>query len=378
MLLLAGGGLANGLIAYRLAQTRPDVRFKLVEGGASLGGRHTWSFFGSDLGACGAWIEPFVSRSWSQYEVRFPKRRRTLANGYNSITSEHFHGVLSASLGDRVLTSTPIASLDATGVTLADGSRLSATAVIDGRGPRAMRNLAIGYQKFFGQTVRLGADHALAGPVIMDATVDQKDGYRFVYVLPWDARTLLIEDTRYTDGDELDLADMRQGIADYATAQGWIIEEILEEEQGVLPVALDGDIEAHWVEANGQAMAGLRAALFHPTTGYSLSDAIGLANAICDLPVIDAASVERLVRERSIRLWRERAFFRLVNRMLFRAGRPGQRYRVLERFYGLSAPLIKRFYAARLTRFDKLRILTGKPPVPFGAALKCIGEQGHA
>ncbi len=94
--------------------------------------------------------------------------------------------------------------------------------------------------------------------------------------------------------------------------------------------------------------------------------------------MIDAASVERLVRERSIRLWRERAFFRLVNRMLFRAGRPGQRYRVLERFYGLSAPLIKRFYAARLTRFDKLRILTGKPPVPFGAALRCIGEQGHA
>jgi lycopene beta-cyclase len=145
-----------------------------------------------------------------------------------------------------------------------------------------------------------------------------------------------------------------------------------------LPVALDGDIEAHWIEAHGQAMAGLRAALFHPTTGYSLSDAIGLANAICELPVIDAASLERLVRERSIRLWRERAFFRLVNRMLFRAGRPGQRYKVLERFYGLSEPLIKRFYAARLTRLDKLRILTGKPPVPFGAALKCIEEQGHA
>jgi lycopene beta-cyclase len=378
MLLLAGGGLANGLIAYRLSQTRPDVAFKLVEGGASLGGRHTWSFFGSDLGPRGAWIAPFVTRSWSQYEVRFPRRRRTLDNGYNSITSEHFHSVLSASLGDRILTSSSIARLDATGATLADGRRLSAAAVIDGRGPRAMRNLAIGYQKFFGQTVRLGADHDLAGPVIMDATVDQKDGYRFVYVLPWDARTLLIEDTRYTDGDELDLEDMRQGIADYAKAQGWKIEAVVEEEQGVLPVALDGDIEAHWVEAQGQAMAGLRAALFHPTTGYSLADAIGLANAICDLPVIDAASLERLVRERSIRLWRERGFFRLVNRMLFRAGRPGQRYKVLERFYGLSEPLIKRFYAARLTRFDKLRILTGKPPVPFGAALKCIGEQGHA
>jgi lycopene beta-cyclase len=283
-----------------------------------------------------------------------------------------------ASLGDRVLTSTPISALENDGAILADGGQLSAEAVIDGRGPRAMPNLVIGYQKFFGQMVRLATDHGLAGPVLMDATVDQKNGYRFIYVLPWDARTLLIEDTRYTDGDELDLDDMRRGIREYAEAQGWTTVEISGEEQGVLPIALDGDIEGHWAHAAGQTLAGLRAVLFHPTTGYSLPDAVGLANAICELPVIDAVSLERLVRERSIRLWRERAFFRLVNRMLFRAGRPGQRYRVLERFYGLPEPLIRRFYAARLTRFDKLRILTGKPPVPFGAALKCIGEQGHA
>ena len=109
-----------------------------------------------------------------------------------------------------------------------------------------------------------------------------------------------------------------------------------------------------------------------------MPDAVGLANAICALPVIDAASVERLVRERSIRLWRERAFFRLLNRMLFRAAKPGERYKVLERFYGLSAPLIARFYAANLTPLDKLRILSGKPPVPVGAALRCVREAGHA
>jgi lycopene beta-cyclase len=377
-LLLAGGGLANGLIAYRLAQTRPEVRFKLVEGGARLGGRHTWSFFGSDLGSDGAWIAPFLTCSWSQYEVRFPRRQRKIINSYKSITSDRFHDVLMDRLGDRVLTCTPISALEDDGAIFVDGSRLSAEAVIDGRGPGAMPELVIGYQKFFGQKVRLASDHGLKGPVIMDATVDQKNGYRFIYVLPWSERTLLIEDTRYTDGDELDLEDMRRGIGEYAEAQGWTTLEVLDEEQGILPIALDGDIEGHWAHAAGRTLAGLRAVLFHPTTGYSLPDAVGLANAICELPVIDAVALERLVRERSIRLWRERAFFRLVNRMLFRAGRPGQRYRVLERFYGLPEPLIKRFYAASLTRLDKLRILTGKPPVPFGAALKCIGEQGHA
>jgi lycopene beta-cyclase len=377
-LLLAGGGLANGLIAYRLAQTRPEVRFKLVEGGPELGGRHTWSFFGSDLGPDGAWIAPFLAHSWSQYEVRFPRRQRNIVNDYRSITSEKFHRVLMETLGDRVLTSAPISALDKDGAILGDGCRLRAEAVIDGRGPRAMPDLVIGFQKFFGQMVRLATDHGLPGPILMDATVDQKNGYRFIYVLPWDSRTLLIEDTSYTDEGDLDIDDMRREIGDYAKAQGWGAVEVLSEEQGVLPIALDGDIEGHWAHAAGQTMAGLRAVLFHPTTGYSLPDAVGLANAICALPVIDAVSLERLVRERSIRLWRERAFFRLVNRMLFRAGRPGLRYRVLERFYGLPEPLIRRFYAARLTRLDKLRILTGKPPVPFGAALKCIGEQGHA
>ena len=377
-LLLAGGGLANGLIAYRLAQTRPEVSFRLVEAGARLGGRHTWSFFSADLGPDSNWISPFVTRAWDRYDVRFPNRRRQVACGYRSISSEQFHDVLAPALGDRVLTAAPIAALDARGLTLQDGRRLAGAMTLDGRGPGPMPQLALGYQKFVGQTMRLSADHGLHAPIIMDATVDQKDGYRFLYVLPWDARTLLIEDTRYTDGDALDLDDMRRGIADYAKAQGWAIDVVLAEERGVLPVALDGDIEAHWRGAGGVALTGLRAALFHPTTGYSLPDAVGLANALCALPVIDAASVERLVRERSIRLWRRRAFFRLLNRMLFRAAEPGQRYKVLERFYGLPEPLIARFYAANLTALDKVRILSGKPPVPVGAALRCVREQGRA
>jgi lycopene beta-cyclase len=377
-LLLAGGGLANGLIAYRLAQLRPEISVQLVEGGDSLGGRHTWSFFDTDIGSADHWISVFVAKSWGAYEVRFPKRRRRIANGYRSISSKRFHEVLTAALGDRIVLNAQIKTLGPDCVSLADGRRLTTDLVIDGRGPTAAPDLTLGYQKFVGQMVRLTADHGLEVPIIMDATVDQVGGYRFIYVLPWDARTLLIEDTRYTDGSDLDRDDLRRGIGDYACRQGWTIEAVLEEEEGVLPVALGGNIEAHWRRAEGGTLSGLRAALFHPTTGYSLPDAAALADAICGLEIIDAASVERLIRERSIRLWRDRAFFRLLNRMLFRAARPGERYRVLERFYGLSEALIARFYAARLTGLDKLRILSGKPPVPISAALRCIGEKGHA
>ena len=47
---------------------------------------------------------------------------------------------------------------------------------------------------------------------------------------------------------------------------------------------------------------------------------------------------------------------------------------MLQRFYRLPQPLIERFYAGEATRMDKLRILTGKPPVPMGPAIACISE----
>jgi lycopene beta-cyclase len=58
--------------------------------------------------------------------------------------------------------------------------------------------------------------------------------------------------------------------------------------------------------------------------------------------------------------------------MLFHAAEPRLRYRVLEHFYRLPEAVIARFYAARLTRLDKLRILSGRPPVAIGRAIAAM------
>ena len=165
-----------------------------------------------------------------------------------------------------------------------------------------------------------------------------------------------------------------EGCEPMRKARGWRITSVVREERGVLPVALDGDIVAHWADAGGVAQSGLRAALFHPTTGYSLPDAVRLAETIAALPSFTAETVERAGRTLSIDAWRRRGFYRRLDRMLFRAARPEMRYKVLERFYRLPAPLIGRFYAGRTTAADSLRILSGKPPVPVGKALACWSE----
>ena len=49
-----------------------------------------------------------------------------------------------------------------------------------------------------------------------------------------------------------------------------------------------------------------------------------------------------------------------------------ERYRVLEHFYRLDPDLIARFYAGRSTLADRMKILSGRPPVPVGKALKAM------
>jgi len=373
---LVGGGLANGLIALRLKSLRPSLRVVLLEQGPTVGGEHTWCHFATDVDAAVAgWLRPLIVHRWSGYEVRFPDLRRQLATDYLAITSQRLHQVVSVALGADAWLNATVTDVNPHQVTLADGRVLAAGAVIDGRGPRKSRSLALGYQKFVGQGVRLTAPHGLTRPIIMDATVSQEDGYRFVYVLPLDPMRLLIEDTRYSDGPALDRTGLRRAIGAYAKAQGWTIAEVEREEDGILPIALGGDIDAYWREARAQvAEVGLRAALFQPTTGYSLPDAARLAELIAALPRLTSATVRDCVETQSKTTWRRRRFLRLLNRMLFRACAPDQRYKVLERFYRLRPGLIQRFYAARLTRWDKARILIGKPPVPVSAAIKCIDQ----
>ncbi len=379
-LAIVGGGLAGGLIALAMRQYRPDVSVQLIEGGATLGGEHTWSFHDTDLDASGhALASPLIAHHWEGQRVFFPEMSRRLTSGYNSITSAKFHSVLASELGGDVALNRAVAQLTPTSVGFSDGEQKAFGAVIDCRGDRSNNHIKVGFQKFVGQVVRLEHPHGLDAPVIMDATVPQVDGYRFVYVLPFDEHTLLIEDTRYADGADLAAKELRSEIASYAQSKGWRIRDVLREETGALPIALAGDIDAFWSHSSADvignvARGGMRAALFHPLTGYSLPDAVGLALKIAHAPDIGAAALFDLTKIYSMNMWRKRAFYRLLTRMLFRAAAPDKRYKVLERFYKLPQDLIERFYAGQSTFADKARLLAGKPPVPVIKALSVLRE----
>lgn len=373
-LVLVGGGLANCLTAFRLAQRQPSLDVLVLEHGPNLGGNHTWSFFPTDLTLeQQAWIRPLVRYRWDSYEVRFPGLKRRLHSGYCSTNSEHFHTVMTRELGRRVRLSAEVTELHDDRVVLAGGEVVRARCVIDGRGPERSPHLALGFQKFTGQVLRLSQPHGLPGPIIMDATVPQDGDYRFVYTLPLTDEELLIEDTRYSNSPSLDSATDVAAIARYAAEQGWHVAEVLREERGVLPITLAGDIDAFWA-ASSLPRLGLRAALFHATTGYSFADAVRTADAVAASEVRGTRQMYDFLSTRSKRHWHRQGFWRLLNRMLFIAAEPDKRRNVMQRFYALRQPLIERFYAGESTLIDKARILSGRPPVSILPALRCLPE----
>jgi lycopene beta-cyclase len=372
---LAGGGLANCLIALRLRALRPEADIVVVEREARLGGNHTWSFHHDDVDrSARVWLQPLIERSWPAQSVRFPGFERRLETPYYSIVSARLHDVAAAALGSGVRCGAGIADVSAHAVRLVSGETLQAELVIDGRGMPPLDGFDLRWQKFVGLELALAAPHGLDAPVLMDATVEQLDGYRFMYVLPLAADRILVEDTCYSDSPHLARAELRARIRAYAAAAGLAVASVLREEAGVLPIVLGGDPSSLWRDGGAMPRAGLRALLAHHTTGYSLPDAVRLAELVARAPRLESAAVAGPVRELARARWRAQRFFRLLNRLMFEATPPGERYRLLQHFYCLPAPLIARFYAGRTTAADMVRILSGRPPVPVLRALRCMAR----
>jgi lycopene beta-cyclase len=363
--LLVGGGLQNALIALALLERRPDTRLTLIEREPRLGGNHTWCFHASDVPVeARCWVDRLVVQRWPCHEVRFRGYRRRMEQEYCALTSAHLHDVVSErvrrSAHGRVVTA-DVRSIAPGQVLLGDGTCRRAQLVIDARGPHSTPAApARAYQKFLGLELKLTGASAPAVPLLMDATVEQLDGFRFLYVLPLAPDRVLLEDTYYSDSGRLDRPALTRRIRDYAQQCGLTVQETLREESGVLPLPTRSALPA---AIPGLIQAGYGGGLFHPTTGYSLPVAVRFALHLANTSPSEAAGERHA--EWIERHARQVRYGVLLNRLLFDAFAPEQRHHVLERFYRLPEATIRRFYALQTTQLDRARILCGRPPSGF-------------
>ncbi len=360
---VVGAGLHGGLIALALLDAQPGLRLALVERDARPAGNHTWCFhLGDAPPEAGAWFERLPLIRWPGYEVAFPGFARAIDLPYCCLTSDGLATTLQDAFAAhetaRLITGCAVQALDAGSVTLADGRRLQASLVIDacGRGDVGRG----GYQKFLGLEVELAADSGLDRPLLMDACLPQGSQFRFMYVLPLAPRRLLIEDTAFARTADMDVAARRAAIRDYAAARGWVIQSVLREESGVLPMPWRGLPPAPTLPLK----VGYGGGWFHPATGYSAPCALRMADLL--------ARHWRAPQAAVMDEWRShRRQFRLgllLNLLAFRGFAPDLMWHPFARFYRLPLATIGRFYRLQSTAVDVARLLLGRPPRGFGSA----------
>ena len=377
---ILGGGLAGGLIALAMARYRPDLSLLIVEQGERLGGNHVWSFFETDADPeATELLKPMLVATWPDYNVHFPRHSRHLQTSYSAMTSERFDAALRAALpAEAILTGIGVKGCSETEVMLDDGTLVNAGGVIDTRGLRDVSHFTGGWQKFVGRKFKLKAPHGLERPIVMDATVEQIDGYRFMYALPFAPDVLFLEDTYYSDDSRLDRGLLEKRIDEYLAAHGWEVETLISEEHGVLPVVAGGDFNGFWRNGGEEtARAGSRAGLFHSLTSYSVPDAVRFALGLAHHTALDGASLNDFSAKWAKGHWENQSYYRMLSALLFGGAYPEERLRILERFYTMNPQLIERFYSGRSTAYDKFRILAGIPPIPIPRALGTITGLGR-
>ncbi len=374
--LLVGGGLQNALVALCLLERNPHANVCLVERESQLGGNHSWCFHQQDLSqALKQLVQPMLSQRWPGYEVEFPALQRSLGSPYALVTSESLHHCVSqrfaAAPRARLLLDCPVETT-APGVfrtSASSGTTLSGNIVVDARGPRPTQaSPAVAFQKFLGLEVELQAPCPRTLPLLMDARVEQLDGFRFMYALPLDSRRVLLEDTYYSRSSALDCEKLEHRIRQYAQYHGYQIARVVRRERGVLPLPLrsrpDADEIIQRVGDSIVITGGYAGGWLHPTTGYSFPAAARLAEHIAQTEHVTLEGLQEL-RRSFRRQWR---FATWLNRLLFDGFPPEQSYAALERFYRLPRETIERFYALKTTPSDRLRVLCGRPPRGISAA----------
>lgn len=376
-IVIVGGGLSACLTTYLLKIKNPEIKSLILEAtGPHDHHRQTWSFqtlpansdpssFGSFTSPEKSWFKDFIDKSWPGYDVKFPSYQKSFSSPYHSIKSDNFHKKMQKALGSSICSYERVVAIEDHRVVTEGGKEFFGQIILDARGWPTQRNVA-GFQKFVGLNLKLNKAHGITQPLLMDSCVPQEDGFRFFYLLPWSKTEVLVEDTRYSNKGELDDKTIEEEILRYAGKKGWTIDHIDGLERGSL--GLPG---FHAEEPSAKdGVLGVRAGFYHPTTGYSFYQAVATAENISRLASKDLKNIPQRLRELAEQTQKDQEFYRRLNNMMFYAAEPSDRYRILERFYEHDADLIARFYAGRTSMKDKMRILSGRPPIPMQKAIK--------
>jgi len=366
--IIVGAGLSGKLSALYLAFLNPKIKIILIEKQFELSQCHTWSCFSSDVpSSLLAFSNSLPWIGWDRHIVQFPDHKKELLIGYQSLKETNLNKALLASSNIEIKFNSLALKQNAKNEFLQEltiethglAQTLRSKNILWCTGWPNQISEKVGYQKFVGLEISTSLPHGIRYPIIMDACVEQTDGYRFFYVLPFSETELFIEDTYYSESSDLPVEQIKSGIHSYLKSKFQQNGFEIYQEVGVLPIPLEAPI----LRGAGRSL-GVAGGQFHLVTGYSLPSIFkNLKNLNADL----RSSPELPPRSSFLYL--------LLNHFMFLASPPNERWRVFSFFYRHSPELIQRFYSSAMNPVDWIRFfLKWPPPVQTRRALFIAGR----
>ena len=374
-----GGGLSSCLLALAIKRINPQIQIAIYEKNPEICLGPTWSFFGTDVDQdfLFSLIPKDILVKNSSYEVLFENFQRELSSEYFTMLSSSFRNFFYTRFPDiAVHKNHPVDSLSHLNLKERD-------LVFDSAGlSRKKIKRSLAYQKFYGLHCLSETNHEIKRTRIMDACIDQKDGFRFVYLIPLNAKEFLVEDTYYSDTVNLDFAEADKDLKNYLDYKLFLKDKykVLNCENGCLAIPLESISRKafkNWFASSNTIPIGLSAEHFHHATGYSFGHSLRTAQIVAKClneSHIDINKIRGEILKGYLRTLAKSSFFIKLNKFVFYSAEAKERASIYKMFYKKhSQPLIERFYADRLTSIDKFRILALiPPPVPVSAALKAL------
>jgi lycopene beta-cyclase len=356
-IVIAGGGLAACLAALAMARLRPEVPLLIVEEAERFGGEGYHHFPIEEVGEGGAMLlEPMPLRRWPGFHVVFPGLTRNLKADWAGFAAADLHKLMVETLDPKQYRlGAKVVAVRQDALVLDGGEEIRAEGAIDARGAPSLSTLELLYRAELARIVRLKGPHRLDRPVLVDATVDQAGGLRFVQCLPLAEDRLLVVDVCVSERGQPDEGAAAR-IDAYLAARGWVKKRADSASTRVRPLPVGGDFAAFWRLGGARvAKLGLRGGFINPATARTIGDAVRTALLLTEQRDFSGAALHDAVEAEAKATWKERAVQRAIPAALA-ATPPPDRRDVIRRLYDLDPALIRRVHADALRLFDGRRV----------------------
>jgi len=362
-IVFAGAGLAGLSLAARLAALPDPPRMVLIDPREDETNDRTWCHWKLHKGI----FDEAITHRWNHWTVGDGQGNATVGSAdipYVRIPSDRFRRIAMEKIKScpraDFLGGISVASIDensrGTLVQLSNGPRIESSWVFDSRPPRT--DNAPWRQIFRGLELHSPeADLDTSTMTLMDFQCAGPEGIRFVYVLPIDAHTALVEDTWLVpSGKAPEFADGK--ILSYATEHlGKAHWQVRHREEGNLPM---GSSKPAFTASKRIIAWGTAAGAVRSSSGYAFSRIQAASEQMAAAWQRTGRPDPAAVHGSRLLDWMDRVFLRAMT---------DQPERVPEYFLRLfqcvSPDALVRFLESEPRPADILQVMRALPPGPF-------------